>query len=174
MSYRLLVGAAVVAWLAYALSGICSRAWRMVSTLAASPSSQAVRVGLLGAAKIAPYALLYPARRLPDHVRVVSVGARDAARAERLAGQWDVSRSGSYADVLGDGSVEAVYVPLLNGLHYEWAMRSLAAGKHVLVEKPVASNAAEAAAIVRSARERGLVSMEGLDWYHHAARAHMC
>merc|ERR1739841_392142 len=92
-----------------------------------------VRVGLLGAAKIAPFGLLHPASRLPCAVRVVAVGARDAARAAALAKQWGIQKHGTYSTVLGLEEVEAVYLPLLNGLHYEWAAAALRAGKHVLV-----------------------------------------
>ena len=64
-------------------------------------------------------------------------------------------------------------VPSPNGLHYEWAMKSLEAGFHVLCEKPFASNAAEARARVEKAREKGLVLMEAAHWWYHPFRQRM-
>ncbi len=128
--------------------------------------ADALRIGLLGAASIAPHALLFPARALRS-AQVVAVGARSPERAARLASRWVIERHGSYADVLADPRVEAVYIPLLNGMHYEAAADALRAGKHVLLEKPMTANAAEAAALARLARERGLVLQEAFHHLHH-------
>lgn len=154
---------------AYQVSGIAGRAARMVT--AGPPCSvhdeTAVRIGLLGAAKIAPFGLLHPSRRLSCAVRVVAVGARDVARAARLARSWDIPRHGDYASVLSSREVEAVYIPLINGLHFEWAAAALKAGKHVLIEKPLTSNADEARALARLAASRRLVLAEAYHWRHH-------
>jgi len=168
---------AAVGCLAYMLRsmcGICSRALRMVSgpssggpLLHTTAPSTPVRIGLLGAAKIAPWALLYPARHAPEYVSVVAVGARDPERAVALGRQWGVTRCGDYASVLADEQVEAVYIALINGLHFEWAAAALRANKHVLVEKPIASNRDEAAALASLAASRGLVLAEAFHWRHH-------
>jgi predicted dehydrogenase len=168
-------GAAVwAAWAAWSVSGIVSRLARWLWTSA--PSSAAVpagalRIGLLGVANIAPYALLHPARQLSDSVRVTAVGARDPARAARLAAAWSIPHSGDYESVLRSREVDAVYVPLLNGLHYEWAIAALRAGKHVLVEKPITSNGAEAAALRDEAARRRRVLFEGFHWRYHPLAA---
>jgi predicted dehydrogenase len=70
----------------------------------------------------------------------------------------------SYADVLADPEVEVVYDPLPNALHGPWNLAAVAAGKHVLAEKPFASNAAEAAEVRDAARRAGVPVMEG---FHH-------
>jgi len=165
------LSATLVALLAYSLSGIASRLLRIVVHHPAT-SADAVRFGLLGAAKIAPHGLLYPAR-MYEGATVVAVGARDPSRARALAERWGIPRSGDYASVLADESVEAVYIPLLNGLHYEWAAAALRAGKHVLCEKPLTSNAAEADALAALAAERGLVLFEAFHWLYHPVAARL-
>ena len=85
---------------------------------------------------------------------VLGVASRDAGRAADIAARFHIARSyGNYQALLDDPDIEAVYIPLPNHLHVEWTVKALAAGKHVLCEKPIALNAAEAQAIV-AARDR--------------------
>jgi predicted dehydrogenase len=127
-----------------------------------------LRVGVLGAARITPMALLAPARRVGE-ATIVAVAARDAERARRFARRHDVPRvHDTYEALLADPEIEAVYNPLPNSLHAAWTTRALAAGKHVLSEKPVASNAAEAEAMAAAARGSGLVLMEAFHYRYHA------
>ena len=74
----------------------------------------------------------------------------------------------SYDDLLADDSIDAVYNPLPNALHAEWTLKALAAGKHVLCEKPMTSNAAEAREVVAAADAAGLVVMEAFHYRYHA------
>ena len=62
--------------------------------------------------------------------------------------------------MLDDPNVDAIYNPLPNGLHYEWTMKALAAGKHVLLEKPSADTAEETRKMLELAQEKGLVLLE--------------
>ncbi|WP_327434325.1 Gfo/Idh/MocA family protein [Streptomyces sp. NBC_01236] len=124
-----------------------------------------LRIGVLGAARIAELSIVGPARA-GGH-RLVAVAARDRARAEAFAATHGVERvAGSYAELIADPEVEVVYNPLANGLHGPWNLAALAAGKHVLTEKPSASNAQEAAE-VRAAAESGTVFMEGFHYLFH-------
>jgi predicted dehydrogenase len=103
-----------------------------------------VRWGVLGAAKIATVKVV-PAMQRGAWSEVVAIGSRDRARAEAAASALGIARAyGSYEAVLDDASVEAVYIPLPNHLHLEWATRAAEAGKHVLCEKPIGLNEAEA------------------------------
>ena len=158
-------GAALALWLAYCLSGVASRLLR-IAQHRPETAVDAVRFGLLGAAKVAPHGLLFPAAMI-ESATVVAVGARDPSRAHRLASKWRIPRSGDYASVLADPAVEAVYIPLLNGLHYEWATAALRVGKHVLCEKPLTSNAAEARSLSRLAKASGLVLFEAFHYKYH-------
>ena len=126
-----------------------------------------VRFGTLGAAAITPLALTRPARDVPE-VDVVAVAARDRARAQAFASKHGIQRvHDTYEDVLADSEVDAVYIPLPNGLHGVWMKRALAAGKHILCEKPFTANAEEAAEVVAAAEGTGLVVMEAFHWRYH-------
>ncbi|TWD82249.1 putative dehydrogenase [Kribbella amoyensis] len=125
-----------------------------------------LRIGVLGAARIAGRAIADPAR-LTGH-RLVAVAARVTGRAEAFAAEHGVERvHASYEDVLADPEIEAVYNPLANGLHGPWNLKAIAAGKHVLTEKPSASNAEEAAAVRDAARDGGIVFMEAFHYAYH-------
>jgi predicted dehydrogenase len=125
-----------------------------------------LRIGVLGAARITELSLVGPARTTGH--RLVAVAARDRSRAEAFADEHDVERVvDSYADLLADPEVEVVYNPLANGLHGPWNLAALAAGKHVLTEKPSASNAAEAAEVREAAAKAGTVFMEAFHYLFH-------
>ena len=125
-----------------------------------------VRIGILGAARIAERGIALPARATGS--RLVAIAARDRVRAEGFARAHGVERVlPSYADVLADPDVEAVYNPLPNALHGPWNLAAIAAGKHVLSEKPFASNAAEAAEVRDAAARSGVTVMEGFHYLYH-------
>jgi len=130
------------------------------------PGREPLRIGVLGAARITERALVDPARA-GGH-RLVAVAARDHGRADSFAARHGVERvHDSYAALLADPEVEVVYNPLVNGLHGPWNIAALAAGKHVLTEKPSASNAEEAAEAREAARKAGTVFMEGFHYLFH-------
>jgi len=126
-----------------------------------------VRIGILGAARIAPMALIRPARSVPD-VSVVAVAARDPERARKFAAKHAIPRvHESYAALFADPEVDAIYNPLPNGLHCEWTIRALEAGKHVLCEKPLAANAEEAQRMAEAAAASGRLLAEAFHWRYH-------
>jgi predicted dehydrogenase len=119
-----------------------------------------LQLGILGAAKIAR--LFVEALRPSAKVTVAAAASRDPARAAAFASELRIPRvHASYEALLDDPSIEAVYVPLPNNLHAQWAIRAAEAGKHVLCEEPLAANAEEARAIFAAAKRSGVHVVEG-------------
>jgi len=131
------------------------------------PMTQPIRIGLLGAARIAPKALIEPVEKLAN-VEVVRVAARNRDRAVAFAAEHNIAHvSDSYEELLTADDVDVVYNPLPMSLHAEWTIAALRAGKDVLCEKPFASNATEAAEMVRVAQEEGQVLCEAFHYRYH-------
>jgi predicted dehydrogenase len=132
-----------------------------------------VRIGILGAARIAPSAASKPARNVSE-AEIVAVAARDRSRAEAFAKKRGVPKvCESYAALVADPDVDAIYNPLPNGLHAEWTIAALEAGKHVLCEKPFTANAKEAEDVAAVASRTGLVVMEAFHYRYHPLAARM-
>jgi len=132
-----------------------------------------VRFGILGAARIAPVAMVKPAAEETE-AEVTAVAARDLERARRFAAKHKIPAAyGSYAQLLANPSIDAVYIAVPNGLHGRWTKAALTAGKHVLCEKPFAANAEEAASVAEAARRSGLVVMEAFHYRYHALTRRM-
>ncbi|CAK7198542.1 hypothetical protein SEUCBS139899_001205 [Sporothrix eucalyptigena] len=126
------------------------RVWQTQFPPQPAKTANALRFGVLGAANIAPTALFRPAKSHPD-VIVQAVAARDKAKATAYAKKHGIPQvHDSYDAILDDPNIDAVYIPLPNGLHFEWTLKALAKGKHVLLEKPSVSNASEAEILFRS------------------------
>jgi predicted dehydrogenase len=126
-----------------------------------------LRIGALGAARITPGALIKPAHRVSDVV-VAAVAARDPGQARQFAAKHGIPVvHDSYAALIADPAIDAIYNPLPNSLHAPWTLRAIEAGKHVLCEKPFTSNAAEAAEVAAAAKASGLVVMEAFHYRYH-------
>jgi predicted dehydrogenase len=109
-----------------------------------------------------------------SEVEVVAVAARDRYRAEKFATKHGIPRVlESYEALIADPDIDAIYNPLPNGLHAEWTTRALAAGKHVLCEKPLTANTAEAETVAAAAASSGLVVMEAFHYRYHPLAARM-
>ena len=109
--------------------------------------------GILGTAKIAVNKVI-PALQKSSLGSVVAIASRDAFKARAVASQLGIARvHDSYEALLADPGIDAVYIPLPNHLHVPWSLKALAAGKHVLCEKPIALNAREAADLATAARK---------------------
>jgi predicted dehydrogenase len=125
-----------------------------------------LRIGVLGASRIAADGIIEPARL--TGARLVVVAARDRTRAEAYASQHEFERVlDTYQDVIDDPEVEAIYNPLANGLHGPWNLAAIAAGKHVLSEKPFASNSEEAQEVHAAAQDAGVHVVEGFHYAYH-------
>ena len=103
-----------------------------------------VKWGILGAAKIARQRVV-PAMQKGELCEVTAIASRDLSKAEAAAGELGIPKAyGTYEALLADPQIEAVYNPLPNHLHAPWSIRAAEAGKHVLCEKPIGMNTAEA------------------------------
>jgi predicted dehydrogenase len=109
---------------------------------------KSVRWGVLGTAKIALTKVI-PAMQRSQWCEIVAIASRDFAKADESAERLNIPTAyGSYGELLADNSIEAVYNPLPNHLHVPWTIKAAEAGKHVLCEKPVALDAAEARTLI--------------------------
>jgi len=131
------------------------------------PAIRPIRFGILGAARIAPDALIKAAQNVPD-ADVVAVAARDRKRAREFADAHSIARVlATYEDLVNDPDLDVIYNPLPNSLHCEWTIAALRAGKHVLCEKPIASNALEAERMAQAADETGKILGEAFHYRYH-------
>lgn len=136
-------------------------------------STGPLRIGILGAARIAPMALTRPARSVPE-AAIVAVAARDPARAQAFARKHGIPRvAASYEALIADPEIDAIYNPLPNSLHAPWTIRAMEAGKDVLCEKPLASNAEEARSMVEASRRTGRLLVEAFHYRFHPLAARM-
>ncbi|MEU7588269.1 Gfo/Idh/MocA family oxidoreductase [Micromonospora sp. NPDC049230] len=136
-------------------------------------TSTPLRVGLLGASRIAPAAVIRPARKTPG-VTIAAVAARDDRRGRRYATKYDIPTvHDDYQSLISDPAIDAVYVPLPNGLHGQWTIAAMRQGKHVLCEKPLTANAAEARVVEAEAHESGSVMMEAVHYRYHPVALRM-
>ncbi len=132
--------------------------------------SRILRWGMLGTGRIAGIF----ARGVQDSVsgKLVAVGSRSGESASRFAQEFNIPKAhASYEELLADPEVEAVYIATPHPMHAKWAIRAAEAGKHILCEKPLALNHAEAMAIVEAAKEHDVFLMEAFMYRCHPQTA---
>lgn len=131
-----------------------------------------LRWGILGTASIAES--IAEGVRLSSNSVLTAVASRDLSRARAWAERFNVPRAvGSYAELIGSGEVDAVYIPLPNALHAEWTIRTMEAALPVLCEKPFTANAAEAREVLRTRDRTGLAVAEALMYRFHPLYARL-
>jgi predicted dehydrogenase len=114
--------------------------------------TDSIRWGILSTAKIATKQVI-PALQKGQLTQVLGIASRDGSKASEVAHELGIPRAyGSYEALLADPDIDAVYNPLPNHLHVPWTLKALAAGKHVLCEKPVALNTTEARSLWHAAQ----------------------
>lgn len=115
--------------------------------------SKKIRWGILGTATIAMDQVI-PAIIQSKYGRVLAIASRSGRKAEKAAAHFEVPiHYEAYQALLDDNEIDAVYIPLPNHLHVEWAIKALRAGKHVLVEKPAALNSHEAQQLLHESKK---------------------
>ena len=125
-----------------------------------------VRWGLLSTANINRRVI--PAIRMSQRGELIAVASRSEDKACQYARQWEIPRAfNTYAEMLGSGEVDAVYISLPNHLHAEWTIKALEAGLHVLCEKPFALSLEEVDAMVTASQRANRVLAEAFMYRHH-------
>ena len=128
--------------------------------------TEQLRIGILGTGNIARQFAL--GAKHVQTVEVAAVGSRSLESANRFGTELGIdSQYGSYAELLADESLAAVYVSLPNSMHAEWSIKAMRAGKHVLCEKPIAINADEAEQMYDVAEATGQVLVEAFMYRSH-------
>ena len=105
--------------------------------------------------------------KLANNCELTAIAGRTAEKAEAFKEKYGFQRAyASYGDLLKDPEIEAVYIALPNTLHYEWTIKALQHGKHVLCEKPLAPTEQQAREMFRTARENHVLLMEAFAYQH--------
>lgn len=121
-------------------------------------------LGIIGAANIARQ--FVTAVQATQAVKVTAVASRTTASAQAFADSYGIAKHyASYEALLDDASIEAVYIPLPNHMHAEWAIKAAQRGKHVLCEKPLCLGLAQAQAMFAAARQHGVVLLEAYPYW---------
>ena len=144
---------------------------RLPTTESRAPSAEyripSLRWGILSTANIGRAAVI-PAIRASSNGTLAAVASRTAAVADDFAAANGIPASyGSYDALLQDRDVDAVYIPLPNGLHREWTIKAAEHGKHVLCEKPLALTADECREMAAAASANGVTLMEAFMYRFH-------
>jgi predicted dehydrogenase len=138
----------------------------MHKTLKTTPAAKqpSLRLGILGCANIARQ--FCRDVQTNSDVVLAAVASRDTGKSQTFASAFGIERShGSYEALLQDNDIDAVYVPLPNSMHAQWAIEAARHGKHILCEKPLCLGVDEAVSMFRTARENGVFLLESYPWW---------
>lgn len=122
--------------------------------------------GVLGTAGIAKGCTI-PGMQQAENCRLYAIAGRNLQKAESFKEEFGFEKAyGSYEALLADPEVEAVYIPLPNEMHYDWTLKALKAGKHVLCEKPLAPTVSQIKQMFQVAKESNVLLMEAFAYLH--------
>ncbi len=128
-------------------------------------SNTAIRIGILGTARIAR--TMAPAIAATPGVELTAIASRDPDKAVAFAAEFGIDRvHQDYRQLIDDPEIDAVYIPLPPSMHCEWTIHAARAGKHVLCEKPLALNTAEVEQMTAVCLQQNVVLLDGVMWYH--------
>lgn len=127
-----------------------------------------IKIGVMGCASIAYRSVIPAILTLKDRFELVAIASRTEEKAKQYAEQFNCEGLVGYDKLLERTDIEAIYMPLPTGLHKEWVLKCLQAGKHVYVEKSIAMNFADTTEMVSLAKWNNLALMEGYMFRYHA------
>ncbi|KAB8126020.1 Gfo/Idh/MocA family oxidoreductase [Gracilibacillus oryzae] len=126
-----------------------------------------IKWGIISTANIGKKAVI-PGIKQSETGEVYAIASRNLDNAKEAANELDIPVAyGSYEELLKDPEIDAVYIPLPNHLHKEWAIKAMQAGKHVLCEKPIALNAEETQEMLEESKKAGVVLAEAFMYRYH-------
>lgn len=125
------------------------------------------RIGVLGCAKIARRSMLPAIKELSDDFDLIAVASRDSSKAIEFAKEFKCEAIFGYDQMIQREDIDAIYIPLPTGLHYEWIGKAISFGKHVYAEKSFASSAQQAKLLITSAEKKDVAIMEGFMFLYH-------
>jgi predicted dehydrogenase len=127
-----------------------------------------IKWGVLGCASFARRRTI-PALLASPSVELVGVASRALEKAEAFRSEFKLQRAyGSYEEMLEDRKIQAIYIPLPNAMHAEWMIKAAQTKKHILCEKPFASNTSEVRQVAAAAKQAGVFVMEAFMWRFHS------
>jgi dTDP-3,4-didehydro-2,6-dideoxy-alpha-D-glucose 3-reductase len=125
-----------------------------------------LKIGVLGCANIAKRSVIPALKSIADF-ELVAIASRTQTKADEFANEFDCEAIEGYQNLLDRKDIDTIYMPLPTGLHEEWVIKALNAGKHILIEKSLAMNYDSAHRMVELAREKGLLIMENFMFLYH-------
>ena len=130
--------------------------------------NQPIRFGVLGCGRIVERGFVPGLQSLSGAAILQAIASERPGVAAERAKAWNCETAyDSYAELLADPAVQAVYIPARGDLHYRWAIASALAGKHVLCEKPLATTVEQAEEMASACDDAGVVLQEAFMWRHH-------
>lgn len=127
-----------------------------------------LRIGVMGCANIAIRSVIPAIKALPQQYELIAVSSRNAEKAKEVARIFDVESVTGYENLVDREDIDVVYMPLPTGLHEEWGIRLLNAGKHILIEKSFALSYESASKLTAIANTRQLLLMENFMFQYHS------
>ncbi len=125
-----------------------------------------INLGILGTSEIA-FRRFLPALKKSDKFEYVGVASRNINKTKKFTDEFSGIGYSGYDELINDKNIDAVYIPLPPSLHYEWAIKSLNAGKHVLLEKPFTTSLLETQKIIELAKNNNLAVHENYMFEFH-------
>jgi len=125
-----------------------------------------LRIGVLGCANIAKRSVI-PAIKSISDFELIAIASRTKAKATEFAQEFDCEEIEGYQNLLNRDDIDVIYMPVPTGLHEDWVIKTLEAGKHILIEKSLAMSYDSAHRMVDLARQKGLLIMENFMFLYH-------
>jgi len=126
-----------------------------------------IRIGVMGCASIAQRLMIPAIKQLPEQFELVGIASRTIEKSKQFADMFGCEPIVGYDTLIQRADIDAIYMPLPTGLHKEWIMKALRAGKHVYAEKSIAMNAEDAQSMVDQAKHNHVALMEGYMFQYH-------